>query len=889
MTSTATPCWAKLNDVGAILLLAHHCADVAACMEALLRQTLLNSRLAELAGLESLHPVQVARLSVLAALHDAGKANLHFQTRKPGAGHLGEILDPLFKGRDTQLRANLLEALDVRRMQHWAPGDSLADYLIATFSHHGRPVMPEPTPRASAWQTCDGYDPIATVRDLVEHTRRWFPEAWEDGPELPDSAAFQHAWAGLLTLADWIGSDQKLFFQFSTPGGEDRMSWARRRATQAMRQLGLATAPARQSLGTEPVGYRFMEAAIGRPFDPYPAQAGVVELEDLAGGSLAVLEAATGSGKTEAALGHFMRLFQEGEVDGLYFALPTRTAATQIYRRVCEAVAGAFPDEERRPATVLAVPGYLSADGMEGETLAPFQVRWPAEEGPRAKFKGWAAENSKRYLAGAIAVGTIDQVLLSSLMVPHAHLRASSLLRHLLVVDEVHASDVYMSRILEAVLDHHLGAGGHALLMSATLGSAARAPLTAPPGSERRRVQAPAFEEALHQSYPALTVARRRTGWQAELQPLSASGYDKAVRLELSPTLESPAAIATRALHAAREGARVLIIRNTVGGCLEVQRELENQAGPDSALLFRCHDRPTPHHGRYAPNDRRLLDEAVEDAFGKERSGPGLVAVATQTVEQSLDLDADLLITDLTYMDVLLQRIGRLHRHAGRSRPEGYETARVVVLTPGDRDLSRLIEDSGESKGVQGVGGLVYPDLRVLEATWAKLEEAGRVELPRDNRELVEAATHPEVLAEVVAKGNRWQTHDSYMRGTVSADGKQAKLNLLRRDKAFGKAPPFPPKGERRIPTRLGDEDRRVRFDPEADGPFGSPVDVVHVPHWMADGVPPEAETAEEIAPVAAADRPGAGFSFRFGPKTYLYDRLGLRDAAAEPGTQEAA
>ncbi|MDB4914145.1 MAG: CRISPR-associated helicase/endonuclease Cas3, partial [Gemmatimonadetes bacterium] len=183
--------------------------------------------------------------------------------------------------------------------------------------------------------------------------------------------------------------------------------------------------------------------------------------------SITILESETGSGKTEAALARFVTLFSAGKVDGLYFALPTRTAATQMHKRVFDATAMAFTEP---PPVILAVPGYLRVDDTEGRRheLARFDVLWPDAE--RFRYRGWAAEGPKRYLAGCIVVGTVDQVLLSSLRVGHAHMRATSLMRMLLVVDEVHASDAYMTRILEDVLARHRRAGGHALLLSATLG-----------------------------------------------------------------------------------------------------------------------------------------------------------------------------------------------------------------------------------------------------------------------------------------------------------------------------------------------------------------------------------------------------------------------------------
>lgn len=894
MLGQPTEFWAKLEKKDGRVVGYHpwidHSADVAACMEALLRDSILGRRLATLAGLPELDPVQVARLGVLAALHDAGKVNLGFQNkafgRSPMAGHLSEIVELLCTERSFPEKGKLLQALAVEEMAGWVDyEDGLADLLLVAFSHHGEPVKSSENPKPHLWRPSGALDPFAGLEHLVDRTRAWFPEAWQSGgPLLPTDPRFQHAWAGILMLADWIGSNSaEGFFPFSREGDPDRMELARPRARQAIRDLGLAPSQARNALGTTPVGYQFMEEG----FVPHPPQARMLELSALEGGSVVILEAATGAGKTEAALAHYLRLFQAGEVDGLYFALPTRTAATQIYRRVCEAVAAAFPDRDTRPPTVLAVPGYLSVDGQEGQRLAPFQVSWP-EDGRRSAHRGWAAEHSKRYLAGAVAVGTVDQALLSSLTVPHAHLRGSALLRHLLVVDEVHASDVYMNHVLEAVLDHHLAAGGHALLMSATLGAEARVRLTSPPQS-RGKVDPPPLAEARDLPYPAFTVARRRAG-TVELLPVEGVSPSKTVRVELAPILESAGAIAARALHAARSGARVLMIRNTVKGCREVQVELEALAGSqDRDLLMSCAGLAAPHHARYARVDRRRLDDTVEAAFGKNRPRGGCVAIATQTVEQSLDLDADLLITDLAPLDVLLQRIGRLHRHRQDHRPPGFEVARVVILVPPERDLSAHIGTNGQPRGENGLG-TVYPDLRILEATWACLEDHGELDLPRQNRLLVEAATHPDALETVVrAGGAAWKSHENHLIGGEFADRRMAHRNRLDREIGFWDLPPFPTKElHHRVPTRLGEEDRMVRFEEPVESPFGEPVQEMTIPYFLAKGIAADADTAGDVAPLKH------GFRFRFGNKLFHYGRLGLEAAddasatAPSPSTESS-
>ena len=209
-------------------------------------------------------------------------------------------------------------------------------------------------------------------------------------------------------------------------------------------------------------------------------------------------------------------------------------------------------DEDAALALLLASVAHHGkpvVDGREGRALPGFEVLWNDDERERFRFRGWAAERPKRFLAGAVVVGTIDQVLLSALMVSHAHLRATALLRHLLVVDEVHASDSYMNRLLEEVLRRHLAAGGQALLMSATLGSTARLRLLHPDS----RPPPVSLAEACATPYPALT---HRTSSGATRQAIAPDGRSKRVLRELAPLLEDAAGIAARALDAARRGAR---------------------------------------------------------------------------------------------------------------------------------------------------------------------------------------------------------------------------------------------------------------------------------------------------------------------------------------------
>ena len=587
-----------------------------------------------------------------------------------------------------------------------------------------------------------------------------------------------------------------------------------------------------------------------------------------------MIEAETGSGKTEAALRYYLRLFHAGHVDGMYFALPTRSAAIQIHRRIATAVQAVWGSAA--PPVVLAVPGYIRVDDQDAQLLPHFEVLWPDQD--RFRFRGWAAEHPKRYMAAPIVVGTIDQVLLSTLQVSHAHMRGAALLRHLLVVDEVHASDVYMTALLEEVLRHHIGAGGYALLMSATLGGETRERLLV-----QKRTVPLSIAEA--KAYPYPVVSTRTNSSSFVVPSAEQQKTEKAVQVDLRAIASDPEQIASLAQTAAEQGARVLVLRNIVNDAVTTQQTLEGLSPPDAAYLFCCHGVVTLHHSRFAPVDRKVLDQTLEDQFGKASTTQAKIVVSTQTIEQSLDVDFDLLITDLCPMDVLLQRIGRLHRHAERQRPAGFESARVVVLTPASRSLETYIlpggKLAGEARGPHGIG-TVYNDLRILEATWSVLEQTSTLRIPEMNRDLVEAATHSQVLAQLTTeRGGLWQKLHTHMEGLRVARRGLAKLNVIQRNEPFDSTDClFGQLGEA-IRTRLGEDDRLVHFAEPFESLFGQRVTSLTIPGWLTKGI----ETPDTDASVVTHTEHD-GVTFQFGDSSFHYGRFGLRKEDGQPDAQ---
>ena len=866
-----------------IHLLEHHLADVASCLEVLLQQPIIQQRLAHTAGRKALDSTTVARLCVFAALHDIGKVNTGFQTqiwrsndfpegkRRPSrAGHTLD-LTPVLNCRDRVTSEWFFDALG-----WWHPateawddcdGETVCGLLVATLSHHGLPLPLEDgrtgnNPRI--WQTFEGLEPLVQVVRIGQLVQAWFPDAFaEGGLPLPSAPAFQHHFLGLCNLADWIGSNETWFKYLDKPR-DDYIVTARKRAREAIGAIGMAIRVQRNSFagtGVPRLTKLFPNITTANAIQEAVQQ---VSLDE----QLIVVESETGSGKTEAALWRFARMYEAGLVDGLYFALPTRAAAIQIHGRVKSFIAKLFP--AHWPPVVLAVPGYEPDTNAAGVALPDYN--WAAA-GEDNLDRPWAAERPKQYLAAQIAVGTVDQAMLGALQVKNAHMRAACLSRNLLVIDEVHASDTYMRVILEHLLNAHIGAGGYALLMSATLGSAARLRWLFRPRRQSELPHLP-LDTAINTAYPAVTTP----GDVSEaVAPAGKNDRDKHVRITACPEMHEFEAMAQTVIVAARAGSKVLVIRNTVDYAIKTQQAIEALANSaDGPLLFSVRGKPTLHHGRFAAVDRRLLDAEVERQLGKKRQGTsgGHIVVGTQTLEQSLDIDADLLVTDLCPVDVLLQRIGRLHRHVRNDRPVGHATPACTVLTPQNHDLAPLLEESSSPRNGLGPHGYVYENLVMLEATRRLISDRPLWRIPEMNRDLVERATHPQALEAITRElGEDWQAHAQVIQGGKIGDGQTARDVTIRRNSSFltdNRKVVFVSSDEN-IRTRLGDDRIDIVLDPPQPSPFDGSQQIDKLAlsvHWL-----PPNEVPESVPAVPTGD----GFKFTIGEHRYRYDRLGQR------------
>lgn len=894
--------WGKLDrsavdrTQAARLSLVGHCIDVAAVARALLKLPTWRARLQRLAC-RTFTDTDLDRLTVLAFLHDVGKAGSGFYSksllaaeqnawlRRIGGDHqqLGHtrVVAPLLRG-DAACRPHQ-EALGLTQLQAWAGPDDLAfeaimDLWLAAVSHHGEPISYEvlvhggaPLGHATWTEPIAGYEPLNGLRQLRDTAQALWPLAYADPQPIPTpTAPLIHAFAGLVSLADWIGSNTTHFPFDLGPQDAGRWVCSQAAAGQALRDLRLDLEASRADLRRRAPNFK-------ATFDFEPT----AQQEATAGApsfSPVVLEAETGSGKTEAALWRFKHLFEQGEVDALCFLLPTRVAATGIAQRLQQFIERLFPQPDLRPNTVLAVPGYLRANGQEGQWLAPFTVHWPDREVGDPLF--WAAEHSKRYFAAAAAAATIDQFLLSTLQTKHAHLRGTVLLRSLVVVDEVHASDPYMRTLLLSALRRHLAAGGHALLLSATLTSDLRQELmAAAPRPKPRGFAAPCVPISLPlpDDYPRVSAP----GHDKTFGPIA---QHKRIRCELQPWMRDAQAVAACAAQAAQAGARVLVLRNTVRQAIATQKALEALLGADHPALFRSQGVVALHHGRYAFADRQALDLEVGRRFGKDAAEDraAVVLCATQTVEISVDCDADFMITDLAPMDVLLQRLGRLHRHARRHahRPTAYAEPQCMVLVPAMDDLSSLLKPGG-ALGL-GLGNRsAYPDVLCLQATLRLLRDESVckvLDIPTHNRELVERSCGRAALVSLAEElGPEWQAHANDLYGQHSAQRMAADFACIDWLEPWRKAVPGELSTEAR--TRLGLDNIDLDLPAPQVSPFGHRIERLSVPAWMLSGFQPEEGAL--LPTVTDLQESDSGFVFSVRGERFRYDRYGLAKDAS--------
>jgi CRISPR-associated endonuclease/helicase Cas3 len=707
-----------------------HSLDVAACAFVLVdRHPAIRRKLSPQVAIDT--DATAISFAAVCALHDIGKLDTRFQRKapqvadilRPNSAGLGEVRYDHGTEGFRQIEGD--EAASVLLGEHLGP-NALA-LLRAVCGHHGTlPSSDDPDPNRTSVGRALRIEDTWARRAFIEVVVKFFVSSGARIPwRGPIDAALVQQLAGLCAVADWLGSNVE-HFPYAVGPVDLTEYWARarERAVVACGWAGLLRAsPRSTNFGALFPGYAPRDVQI------------LTEALHLAEPALVVVEAEMGRGKTEAALSMAARCLASGLGDGLTIALPTMATSNAMFARVHAVVPRMFVGVDVQ----LALAHGRASRDSRFQLLVQHSLRAHDQDAAEASVMcaRWLL-NKKRILLAQVGVGTIDQALQAALVVRHQFVRMFGLSRNVVIIDEVHAYDAYM----EVLLEHLLGWLGElcvpVVLLSATLPSERRAALARAwrGDHDERATAADDFDTARARPYPLVSVSTRRETKTHALMAteLSPSRMLTLERCEGRPEdLEHLQRVALRLVAAARAGARVVWIRNTVREAQHAFSAVAARSENVQHMLF---------HARFRGCDRAELERAVLRDFGKEATPGGRVLIATQVVEQSLDLDFDELHSDLAPIDLLLQRTGRLHRHV-RSRPAGFEEPRLVVHLPFREDVAAL--RFGPSRYVYDAGTLWLADrvLRIHDALY----------LPNDIRSLVEETYHPVSRAALLAQG----------------------------------------------------------------------------------------------------------------------------------------
>jgi len=424
-----------------------------------------------------------------------------------------------------------------------------------------------------------------------------------------------------------------------------------------------------------------------------------------------------GCGKSEAALFAAQQLIAGGTNHGIYFALPTQATSNQIHERIGEFLRNTLVES----APLRLAHGYAWLEDDFDLVLRPAFGDQDIKKGDEQiehvrEARSWFA-SAKQALLATYGVGTVDQALKAVVAVKHFFIRRFALAGKVVILDEIHSYDIYTGTLITALIRELVNLRCSVIVLSATLTAARRRELLAAAGVQ---------ESDSPTAYPLVTVSTG--GHCRHLTPRWEARPPISLRATFIPEAETVSDLIRRA----EAGQHVLWIRNTVIEAQDTFRNVSSCAKEGSVDIGLLHSR-FPFHRRAQLEDKWL------ECLGKNRpvESAGSILIATQVVEQSVDIDLDFIVSDLAPTDMLLQRLGRLWRHERPGRHAA--TPDFWVRLP---DLDREA-DASALKATLGRSARVYAPyvlLRTMEVWRTRTE----INLPVDIRPLLEA-TYNEV------------------------------------------------------------------------------------------------------------------------------------------------
>ncbi len=743
--------WAKTdNKTGRVHPLICHMIDVAQVALAMWQQVLSDGRREQMAGALGLDSESAGRLIAFwAGLHDLGKASPAFGlVKSKAAAPAVQKALPSPPNVPGNVPHGLLTArLVAPFLKEFGVASSSAQSGAAMLGGHHGQFPSSPQLQGVLRSALGGHAWDAARRGLVNVLASSLKVQRGAAAISIDTAGWMWL-AGLVSVADWIGSNDDFFKyawqdrgQAGTPVDLVKYrSSAEEKAEEALLRLGWITA----TRASSPTSFAALFPKIAGQLRP--VQQGVVGLAPrLDGPSLVLVEAPMGEGKTEAAMylaDHWGTA--EGR-QGCYFALPTQATSNQIFGRVVEFLNQRFPDTV---VNLQLLHGHASLSA-EFETLRRnggrlFEPKNVTDDQGNSSGHVVAAEwftYRKRGLLAPFGVGTVDQALLAALKTRHVFVRLFGLANKTVIIDEVHAYDTYMSSLLERLLEWLGALGSPVVLLSATLPKARCAALIT---AYAKGLGIEAQQETVVPApYPRITWISKATGGSLHVD----ASRDMARTLHIKWVDNSngedgggEATLGLRLKSVLAGGGCAAVICNTVKRAQDVYAAIKPYFPGDA-------DDGLPQldllHARFPFGDRDEREKRALGRFGKPgeevatddegktptRRPDRAVLVATQIIEQSLDLDFDVMVSDLAPVDLLLQRSGRLWRH-NRTRPATVSCPTLWIREP-------VIRGDGVPQFLSGDQS-VY-DRHVLLRSWLALRDRPVVRIPEDIEELIES------------------------------------------------------------------------------------------------------------------------------------------------------
>lgn len=597
--------------------------------------------------------------------------------------------------------------------------------------------------------------------------RRYFTNGvlWMPAVSTEQKGAVSALLLGILILVDWIGSGEAFQDAEELLSRTEGKEIIRKRVARFLEDNGFL--PTQVSWGE-----RFTDVWPNIPESgKRPLQETVEQFFRSTNKRirLLLLEAPMGEGKTEAGMYAALQMQKQWKKNGFYVAMPTAATSNQMVGRM---------------------RGLLEMHNLADTVRLLHAMAWLVDEQIPEKMvqhederemRSWLSP-VKRGLLAPYAVGTVDQAMLAATQVKYGVLRLLGLADKVLVIDEIHSYDVYMGEIIIRLLEWCNALEIPVVMLSATL------------PEDKKRVMLKAYDCPLSfGGYPSITAVTEEKTSISRSVPASKRKTD--IRTELRPILNTPEKIAVLALNAVQEGGCICVLMNTVDDAQRVYSAMRGRL--DGTLLL--------FHARFPAVRRDELEKECIRLFGKDKSQRPrrAIVVATQVVEQSLDVDFDGMITAVAPIDLILQRLGRVHRHEDTPRPAAFAEARAWVLIP-------------EHDGRFRADGCIYPEC-LLSRSIQLLEGKDRILLPRDIAPLVQEGYSSTNLSE--KELSAWLE----MMAADSISGAKSRMLLLSHpDKAFSPVeddPVFGDDGENdylSIKTRLGEASVRVALaEPE--------------------------------------------------------------------------